>query len=67
MFLPGSTRLMDRATYEFDEWLMGLPAGWVTDVPGVTWNETLKACGNGVVIQQVVAALRWLLGIEDHA
>lgn len=45
----------------FDEWLMGLPSGWITDVPGVTWNEALKACGNGVVPQQAVAALRFLL------
>lgn len=52
---------------EFDEWLMGLPAGWITDVPGITWNEVLKACGNGVVIQQVVAALGWLHGMRDAA
>lgn len=45
----------------FDEWLMGYPAGWITDVPGVTWNEALKACGNGVVWQQGSAAIRWLV------
>ena len=28
---------------------MGLPDGWVTDVPGITRNEALKALGNGVV------------------
>lgn len=49
----GNPKLSD----EFDEWLMGLPAGWVTDVPGVTWNEALKACGNGVVPQQAVAGI----------
>lgn len=53
----GNPKLSD----EFDEWLMGFPAGWITDVPGVTWNETLKACGNGVVPQQGAAAIRWLL------
>lgn len=53
----GSPKLSD----EFDEWLMGLPAGWITDVPGITWNEVLKACGNGVVPQQGAAGLRWLL------
>ena len=53
----GNPKLSD----EFDEWLMGLPAGWITDVPGVTWNETLKACGNGVVPAQCEAAIRWLL------
>lgn len=45
----------------FVEWLMGLPAGWVTDVPGITRNEALKALGNGVVPQQAKAAIRWLL------
>lgn len=53
----GSPKLSD----EFDEWLMGYPAGWITDVPGVTWNEALKACGNGVVPQQGAEALRHLL------
>lgn len=53
----GNPKLSD----EFDEWLMGYPAGWITDVPGVTWNEALKACGNGVVPQQGAAAIRWLL------
>jgi DNA (cytosine-5)-methyltransferase 1 len=45
----------------FVEWMMGLPAGWVTDVPGITRNEALKACGNGVIPQQAEAALRVLL------
>jgi DNA (cytosine-5)-methyltransferase 1 len=45
----------------FVEWMMGIPAGWVTDVPGITRNEALKACGNGVVPQQAEAALRILL------
>ena len=40
---------------------MGLPAGWVTDVPGISRNEMLKALGNGVVPQQATAALRYLL------
>lgn len=45
----------------FVEWMMGLPAGWVTDVPGITRNEALKALGNGVVPQQAAAALRTML------
>jgi DNA (cytosine-5)-methyltransferase 1 len=53
----GNPKLSD----EFDEWLMGYPAGWITDVPGVTWNEALKACGNGVVPMQGSAALAALL------
>jgi DNA (cytosine-5)-methyltransferase 1 len=41
--------------------MMGLPAGWVTDVPGLGRNEKLKALGNGVVPQQAAEALRRLL------
>ena len=51
-----------RLSARFSEFLMGLPAGWVTDVPGITRNEALKALGNGVVPQQCAAALRFLLG-----
>lgn len=40
---------------------MGLPDGWVTDVPGLTRNEQLKALGNGVVPQQAEFAIRGLL------
>jgi DNA (cytosine-5)-methyltransferase 1 len=45
----------------FTEWMMGLPAGWVTDVPGLTRNEQLHVLGNGVVPQQGAAAIRYLL------
>lgn len=45
----------------FAEWMMGLPAGWVTDVPGVSWGDQLRACGNGVVPAQAMAALRDML------
>lgn len=44
----------------FSEWMMGLPAGWVTDVPGIPRNAQLKALGNGVVPQQGAAAFRIL-------
>ena len=50
-----------RLSPAFTEWLMGLPAGWITDVPGITRNEALKLCGNGVVPQQAVAAFSYLL------
>ena len=53
-----------RLSSKFTEWMMGLPDGWVTDC-GLTRNEELKACGNGVVPQQAELALRILLeGIE---
>jgi DNA (cytosine-5)-methyltransferase 1 len=45
----------------FVEWLMGLPAGWVTDIPGLSRNDYLRLLGNGVVPQQGAAALRLLL------
>jgi DNA (cytosine-5)-methyltransferase 1 len=55
-----------RLSSEFTEWLMGLPDGWVTDPElGLTRNEQLKLCGNGVVPQQAALALTVLLeGIE---
>jgi DNA (cytosine-5)-methyltransferase 1 len=43
----------------FVEWLMGLPAGHVTDPAiGISRNDMLKALGNGVVPQQAAAATR---------
>lgn len=49
-----------RLSSEFAEWMMGLPGGWITDV-GLSRKDELKACGNGVVPQQAVLALRILL------
>lgn len=46
-----------RLSARFVEWMMCLPAGWVTDVPGITRNEALKALGNGVVPAQAAHAL----------
>jgi DNA (cytosine-5)-methyltransferase 1 len=56
---PGRTG--ERLAPVFVEWLMGLPAGHVTDVPGLSRNAQLKALGNGVVPQQAIAALQILL------
>lgn len=42
---------------QFVEWMMGLPAGWVTDVPGISRNGQLHLLGNGVVPQQAAHAL----------
>ena len=50
-----------RLSPAFTEWMMGLPEGWVTDVPGLSRNAQLKALGNGVVPQQAAMALRLLL------
>jgi len=49
-----------RLSSAFTEWMMGLPEGWITDC-GLTRNEELKACGNGVVPQQAALALSLLL------
>jgi hypothetical protein len=54
-----------RLSAEFTEWMMGLPAGWVTDHElGLKRNDQLKACGNGVVPQQAELALSILLDEE---
>src|SRR5690606_36692875 len=56
-----------RLTAGFAEWLMGLPDGWVTDVPDLVSpkrdprSKQLKAIGNGVVPQQAYAAFSHLL------
>lgn len=52
-----------RLNPELPEWMMGWPAGWVTDPEiGLSRSEQLKAVGNGVCTLQAVAALRVLLG-----
>lgn len=55
-----------RLSARFVEWMMGLPDGWVTDTPGITRNEALKALGNGVVPQQGTAALTHLLTLTHE-
>lgn len=49
----------------FTEWMMGLPEGWLTGI-GLSRNNELKACGNGVVPQQAALALRQLLAVVDN-
>ena len=51
-----------RLSAAFAEWMMGLPAGWITDVPNITRTEALKMAGNGVVPQQAALALSILAG-----
>jgi DNA (cytosine-5)-methyltransferase 1 len=53
----------------FVEWMMGLPAGWVTGT-GLSRTQALKVLGNGVVPQQAAAALCQLSATyagDDHA
>jgi DNA (cytosine-5)-methyltransferase 1 len=56
-----------RLSASLSEWMMGLPAGWVIDVPDLTRNDQLRLIGNGVIPQQAVAALQWLLDIDGGA
>lgn len=50
-----------RLTARFAEWLMWIPAGHVTDVPGLTRSEQLQRIGNGVVPIQAYTAFRHLM------
>lgn len=47
------------------EWMMGLPEGWVTAVPGLSYQQKLKLLGNGVVVQQAELTLRKLLDMQQ--
>lgn len=62
---PAPTTTSRRGTQQlsplFTEWMMGLPAGHVTSVPGLTRTQQLRLLGNGVVPQQAAAALLRLL------
>lgn len=53
-------RVEGRISARFEEWMMGLPDGWVTSVD-LSWNAKIKALGNGVVPQQAELALRELI------
>ena len=53
---PNGPRLAPR----FAEWVMCLPDGWVTDVPGIARADALHILGNGVIPAQGEAAYREL-------
>jgi DNA (cytosine-5)-methyltransferase 1 len=69
---PAPTQLGPRGGFQlappFVEWMMGLPQGWVCDVPDLAAranghrNAALSLLGDGVVPQQGAAAFRYLLG-----
>lgn len=67
--VPAPTELNTKGEHRlspaFAEWMMGLPAGWVTDTPGITRALQLKALGNGVVPQQAGAALTYMLNRQE--
>lgn len=62
--LPDGTNGGHRLSAAFVEWMMGLPAGHVTRVPGLSRSNQLRALGNGVVPQQAALAVRTLLAWE---
>jgi DNA (cytosine-5)-methyltransferase 1 len=49
-----------RLSARFAEWMMGLPDGWVTQVPGLTRGAQLKLIGNGVLPLQAAMAIQAL-------
>jgi DNA (cytosine-5)-methyltransferase 1 len=55
--VPGTRRL----SADLVEWMMGHPAGWVTDTPDLTRAAQLHLLGNSVVPQQAARALKFLL------
>lgn len=58
---PAPPPLTDGAlSPRFVEWVMGLPEGWVTDVPGLSRAAMLRMLGNGVVPQHAAYALTHL-------
>ena len=64
--VPGAAGLKrPRLNPAFSEWMMGWPAGWVTDIDGLKRSDQLRIIGNGVVPQQAIVALRWLLNVSE--
>lgn len=49
-----------RLSPAFTEWVMGYPAGWVTDLVDMPRPEQIKRCGNGVVELQAMHGYRAL-------
>lgn len=47
----------------FVEWMMALPAGHVTAVPGISRNDMLRLLGNGIVPAQAAAAVPVLMDL----
>ena len=59
---PRFPEIREGTSPEFIEWMMGLPEGWVTGVPGLTRNQQIKMLGNGVCPLQAATALKELIG-----
>lgn len=57
---PNPLDINNKLNAEFVEYMMGLPKGWVTDLP-ISRSQQLKLLGNGVVPQQAELAIKTLL------
>lgn len=65
---PDGKESRHRLSPRFVEFLMGWPDGWVTDPAiGLTWQEQLKAMGNGVVTAQALLALETIAARNARA
>jgi len=60
---PNPLDLNDKLSPKFVEYMMGLPAGWVTDLD-ISRSQQLKLLGNGVVPQQAYKAINQLMAIK---
>jgi len=56
---PNPRRDTGQLSPRFVEWMMGLPAGWVTALD-IAPSRQLHVLGNGVVPQQAALAIRGL-------
>jgi len=60
---PNPLDLNNKLNPKFVEYMMGLPAGWVTDLD-ISRSQQLKLLGNGVVPQQAYKAIKQLMAIK---
>lgn len=54
---PGGSPLLSP---RFVEWMLGVPAGWVTGAPRMSRNDALRVLGNGVMPLQAEHAVGYL-------
>lgn len=64
---PGPVGADGEESPRFAEWMMGLPDGHVTAVPGVSGAQQLRMLGNGVLPAQAAFALSYLLAPASTA
>lgn len=60
---PAARDAEHRLTARFAEWMQGYEPGWITDTPGCTRRDAIRAAGNAVCPWQALVALEAI----DHA